>query len=245
MLISRLVFVASLTQHLLHLAGFFLFWYTTVSLWSSEESLPPTPRLTFWGNWSLLKSWVSLKTATGVAWGTSENTDMAARMRDRRTLRCRRRRDELWGRRRSFVLWFDSVKGRWELAGAPMGMKLDPPQVKVRPQRGSTRRAASWRHRGGRGRGMVELRCSKRPQGGAKPTFNAATSGNKRGGLKTSPIWYKDTHFCVEVIQSGFMQEYMYSIVHAQRKLKEFVKLLILPVPDCHNCTFSTGPLSI
>lgn len=37
---------------------------------------PPTPRFTFWGNWSLVKSCVSLKTATGAAWGTSLNTDM-------------------------------------------------------------------------------------------------------------------------------------------------------------------------
>lgn len=64
MLISRLVRLASATRH--HLCpDAFLF-------------LPPTPRLTFRGHWSLLKSWVSLNTATGVAWGTSQNTDMAA-----------------------------------------------------------------------------------------------------------------------------------------------------------------------
>lgn len=42
------------------------------------HNLPPTPRFTLLGNWSLVKSCVSLKTATGAAWGTSQNTDMAA-----------------------------------------------------------------------------------------------------------------------------------------------------------------------
>lgn len=64
MLISRLVGLASATRY--HL------WPAALLF------LPPTPRLTFRGHWSLLKSWVSLNTATGVAWGTSQNTDMAA-----------------------------------------------------------------------------------------------------------------------------------------------------------------------
>lgn len=42
------------------------------------DNLPPTPRFTLLGNWSLVKSCVSLKTATGAAWGTSQNTDIAA-----------------------------------------------------------------------------------------------------------------------------------------------------------------------
>lgn len=40
------------------------------------HNLPPAPRFTLLGNWSLLKSCVSLKTATGAAWGTSENSDI-------------------------------------------------------------------------------------------------------------------------------------------------------------------------
>lgn len=58
--------------------------------------LPPTPRLTFCGWLSSLKSAVSLKTATGGACGTSLNTDMARGRR--RCSRCRRRRRRGSGR---------------------------------------------------------------------------------------------------------------------------------------------------
>lgn len=46
-------------------------------VWKHSFISPPTPRFTLLGHWSLLKSCVSLKTATGAACGTSANTDMA------------------------------------------------------------------------------------------------------------------------------------------------------------------------